>query len=174
MSDRERPQHDGRVLLVADHGLKDAEHLAPPEVNAVVDDFYTAIGGRDFFERLAARFYLLVSGDDLLAALFPNPDWDLQTRRLADHYISLYGDNDLTAAWDPRLHQAHTFFVITREHRTRWLELMRRAGHELGAPEPQFGEFMTIMKIASGEMMAVSRGAGLARGKRFHWDGSPR
>jgi hypothetical protein len=51
---------------------------------------------------------------------------------------------------------------------------MREGGARLDAPEPYFTEFMTIMKIASGEMMAVSRGAAIARGKRFHWDGTPR
>jgi hemoglobin len=178
MPDGNRPQHDGRVLLVArpggQDGLRDGEDLDRPEVDAVVQEFYSGIGGAAFFRRLTRAFYRLVSEDELLAPLFPDGDWDRQARLLAAHYIALYGKNDLTAAWDPRLHRAHTRFVITRDQRARWLELMRRAGAETGAPEPQFGQFMTIMKIASGEMMAVSRGAGLARGARFHWDGTPR
>jgi hemoglobin len=171
---KDAPQHDGRVLIVADRGIRDAERLSPADVAAKVDDFYTSIGGAGFFNRLARQFYALVADDDLLAPLFPPDDWDRQARRLAAHYIALYGRNDLTAAWDPRLHRAHAQAVITRDQRKRWLDLMGEAGRRLAAPEPQFSEFMTIMKIASGEMMAVSRGAAIARGERFNWDGSPR
>lgn len=168
------PAHDGKVLLVADQGVKPAEHMTASEVDAKVDDFYTGIGGAAFFRALATRFYELVSADDLLPALFPVHDWERHAGRLAEHYLRIYGENDLTAAWDPRMHQAHAHMLISRDHRLRWLALMREAGTSLAAPEPYFTEFMTIMKIASGEMMAVSRGAAIARGQRFHWDGSPR
>ncbi|MEO3808170.1 hypothetical protein ABGB17_04140 [Sphaerisporangium sp. B11E5] len=168
------PAHDGKVLLVADEGVKPAEHMTASEVDKKVEDFYTGIGGEAFFRALATRFYELVSRDDLLPALFPVHDWARHAERLAAHYVQIYGRNDLTAAWDPRMHQAHAHTLITRDHRLRWLALMREAGASLSAPEPHFTEFMTIMKIASGEMMAVSRGAAIARGQRFHWDGSPR
>jgi hemoglobin len=166
------PKHDGKVLLVADQGVRSAEHMSRADVDQRVDDFYAGIGGENFFRALADRFYELVSEDDLLAPLFPVADWPRQAERLAAHYIQLYGDNDLTAAWDPHLHQAHSHWLITREQRLRWLALMKRAGELMQAPEPHFTEFMTIMKIASGEMMAVSRGAAIARGERFHWDGT--
>ncbi|MFD7288560.1 truncated hemoglobin [Streptomyces sp. NPDC059863] len=168
------PQHDGKVLLVADQGLKSGDRMTPSQVDRKVEDFYAAIGGEPFFRALTARFYELVAEDEVLAPLFPVPDWATHADRLAGHFVRMYGDNDLTAAWEPRLHQAHSQVLIAREHRLRWLELMARAGASLNAPESEFGEFMTIMKVASGEMMAASRGAALARGERFHWDGSPR
>ncbi|MEU5987417.1 hypothetical protein ABZ806_00410 [Spirillospora sp. NPDC047418] len=168
------PKHDGKILLVADQGLKPGEEMTRSQVDDKVDDFYQGIGGAEFFATLAERFYALVAADDVLAPLFPVDDWPRQAERLAAHYVQLYGDNDLTAAWDPRLHQAHSHWLITREQRLRWLALMRRAGELVSAPEPYFTEFMTIMKIASGEMMAVSRGAAIARGRRFHWDGTER
>jgi truncated hemoglobin YjbI len=174
MSPEPKPQHDGKVLLVAENGVRPAEHMSRSDVDAKVDDFYRGIGGEAFFRALAAQFYALVAEDELLAPMFPVDDWPRQAERLADHYVQLYGENDLTAAWDPRLHQAHSHMLITRDQRLRWLALMKEAGARLDAPEPYFTEFMTIMKIASGEMMAVSRGAAIARGKRFHWDGTPR
>jgi truncated hemoglobin YjbI len=174
MSSNSVPEHDGKVLLVAEDGVRSAEHMSQSDVEKKVDDFYTGIGGEAFFRALTERFYALVAEDEVLAPLFPVNDWPRQAERLAAHYLQLYGKNDLTAAWDPRLHQAHSHMLITREQRLRWLALMKEAGALLDAPEPYFTEFMTIMKIASGEMMAVSRGAAIARGKRFHWDGTPR
>ncbi|WP_051722729.1 truncated hemoglobin [Streptomyces albus] len=174
MSPQPAPHHDGKILLVADKGLQDGGTMTPSQVDRRVEDFYTAIGGEPFFRALTARFYELVADDEVLRPLFAVTDWAMHGERLADHFVRMYGDNDLTAAWEPRLHQAHCHFLIARPHRLRWLELMARAGTELDAPQPAFGEFMTIMKVASGEMMAASRGAALARGERFHWDGSPR
>lgn len=168
-----QPRHDGKVLLVADQGLQSGEHMTSQQVDRRVADFWAGIGGAEFFDALTRRFYELVATDDVLAPLFPVPDWDQHAARLARHFCRMYGDNDLAAAWDPRMHQAHAHFLITREQRMRWLALMREAGTALDAPQPHFEEFLTIMKIASGEMTAVSRGAALARGERFHWDGTP-
>jgi truncated hemoglobin YjbI len=174
MSLKSVPEHDGKVLLVAEDGVRPAEHMSPSDVDKKVGDFYGGIGGEAFFRALATEFYTLVAQDEVLTPLFPVDDWPRQAERLAGHYLQIYGENDLTAAWDPRLHQAHSHFLITREQRLRWLALMKEAGARLDAPEPYFTEFMTIMKIASGEMMAVSRGAAIARGTRFHWDGTPK
>jgi truncated hemoglobin YjbI len=168
------PRHDGKILLVADEGIKSGEDMTRSEVDERVSDFYTGIGGAAFFQALTGQFYALVAEDDLLAPLFAVPDWTRHAARLARHYIQLYGENDLTVAWEPRLHQAHSHFLITRDQRLRWLALMQEAGSRLSAPEPHFTEFMMIQKIASGEMMAVSRGAAIARGQRFHWNGTPR
>jgi truncated hemoglobin YjbI len=173
------PEHDGKVLLVADGGLKPAEGMDQQQVEDKVDDFFTGLGGAAFFTALTVQFYELVSRDEVLAPLFAtsdgsSPDWSAHAGRLSAHFLQLFRDNDLRAAWDPRMHRAHTHFVVTREHRLRWLDLMREAGARTGAPEQLFTEFMTLMKIASGEMMAVSRGAAIARGNRLHWDGTPK
>jgi truncated hemoglobin YjbI len=167
------PRHDGKVLLVADQGLQSAERMTPAQVDRKVDDFWTGIGGAGFFQALTTRFYELVAEDEVLSPLFAVPDWSRHAARLYDHFRRIYGENDLTAAWDPKMHRAHAHFLISREQRLRWLALMKEAGTQLNAPEPHFGEFLTIMVIASGEMTAVSRGAALARGERFHWDGTP-
>lgn len=169
------PTHDGKVLVVAEgEQVRDGEHLDARTVSDVVADFYTAIGGARFFTELGERFYALVAEDDLLRPMFPRADWADQARGLSAHFHRIYGDNDLTAAWEPELHAAHTRRVITRAQRLRWLELMARAAESLDPPRKQLDEFLAIMKIASGEMMAASRGAAVARGERFHWDGTPR
>lgn len=168
-----KPVHDGRVLLVAEDGLKPGENLSPAQAAAKVDDFYEQIGGEEYFRKLCIRFYELVSVDDVLSPLFPEADWERQARTLWRHFVRLWGENDLTEAWRPGLQRAHTHWVITREQRLRWLELMRTAARAMGTPDKQFDEFMTILKIASGEMMAASRGAAIARNEAFHWDGTP-
>lgn len=168
-----KPVHDGRVLLVADGGLKSAENLSATQAAAKVDDFYGQIGGEEYFQRLCTCFYQLVSDDDVLSPLFPEADWDRQARTLWRHFVRLWGENDLTEAWRPGLQRAHTHWIITRQQRLRWLELMRAAAQKVGTPEKQLDEFMTILKIATGEMMAASRGAAIARNEVFHWDGTP-
>ena len=167
------PRHDGKILLVADQGIRSGEEMTKQDVDRKVDDFYRRIGGAPFFRALTEQFYALVAEDDLLRPLFAVTDWAAHARRLSDHYIRLYGANDLTAAWDPAMHSVHTRFLISRDQRLRWLELIRRAATALRPPEAEFEEFMMIQKIASGEMMAVSRGAAIARGTSFHWDGTP-
>ncbi|MGY0019269.1 truncated hemoglobin [Streptomyces sp. cg35] len=167
------PRHDGKVLLVAEQGLQSGEAMTAEQVDRKVSDFWTGIGGAEFFRALTTRFYELVSEDELLTPLFAVHDWARHAARLYDHFQRIYGENDLTVAWDPKMHQAHAHFLISRDQRLRWLDLMKEAGTQLDAPEPHFTDFLTIMKIASGEMMAVSRGSALARGERFHWDGTP-
>jgi truncated hemoglobin YjbI len=167
------PRHDGTVLLLADQGLQSGEGMTPTQVGRKVEDFWTGIGGDEFFRALTTRFYELVADNEVLSPLFPVPDWSRHAARLYHHFRRIYGGNDLTAAWDPKMHQAHAHFLISHEQRRCWLALMKEAGTQLNAPERHFNEFLTIMKVASGEMTAVSRGAALARGERFHWDGTP-
>ncbi|MEV4117144.1 hypothetical protein AB0J64_56775, partial [Nonomuraea sp. NPDC049695] len=104
-----------------------------------------------------------VADDPLLSPLFPG-SVERQANRLARHYIRMYGTPDLSEGWDPRFLKAHLHTVIGTRHRRQWLELMRRAGHEVDAPEPWFSDFMTTMINGSGAVSAASRGAALARG----------
>lgn len=169
------PQHDGRVLVAARGSqVLDAATLTPRQVDDLVSAFYAEIGSREFFTALGTRFYALVAGDDLLAQLFPKADWHVQARRLSAHFIRMWEHNDLTAAWDRRIHEKHSHQVITREQRLRWLDLIEEAATQVGAPRHRVEELVAVMKIASGEMMAASRGAAIARGEQFAWDGSPR
>lgn len=169
------PRHDGRVLVAA-HGSQvlDAATLSPRQVDDLVSSFYDEIGSREFFTALGTRFYELVALDSTLAPLFPKSDWHVQARRLTAHFIRMWEHNDLTAAWDRRIHEKHSHRVITRAQRLRWLDLIEEAATQVGAPRHRIEELVAVMRIASGEMMAASRGAAIARGEQFAWDGSPR
>jgi len=146
---------NGQVLLVEDITSAQVEQLAL--------HFFQSIGGAEFFHLLTSRFYRLVADDPVIGPMFRGtPEW--HARRLAEHYIRMYGTPDLSEGWDPRFLRAHLKVVIGTRHRTRWLELMRRAGEEIGAAEPWFSDFMATMTNGSGAVSAASRGAALARG----------
>src|SRR5690349_8614324 len=100
------PRHDGKVLLVAEQGLQSAEGMTATQVDRRVTDFWTGIGGAAFFQALTTRFYELVAEDDVLPPLFAVHDWDRHAARLYDHFSRIYGENDLAAAWEPKMHQA--------------------------------------------------------------------
>jgi truncated hemoglobin YjbI len=142
-----------------------------PTFSSTFPEFYEVIGGDAFFVRLADRFYELVAEDELLSPLFPRSDWSRQSRALSAHLRRLWGKDDRTEAWSPSLHEAHSHRVITQEQRWRWLELIGRAAKDAGAPDKQLEEFVAFMGIGSAEIMAVSRGAAIARGEAFAADG---
>jgi truncated hemoglobin YjbI len=152
----------GQVLLIED--------VTAEETRRAARHFFDSIGGADFFHRLASAFYRLVAADPLIGPMFPGPP-EQQARRLARHYIRMYGTPDLSEGWDERFLRAHLGSVIGTQHREKWLELMRRAGDEIGAPEPWFSDFISTMINASGAISAASRGAALARGLHLSRDG---
>jgi truncated hemoglobin YjbI len=149
---------DGEVVL--------AEDVTPAQTTAWLLRGYRDLGGQAFFQALTTAFYQLVAADEVLAALFPD-SWEEHAARLAAHYDRMYGQPDLSEAWAPRLLTAHTTVLISHRHRARWLDLMREAGRQVGAPEPVFSDFIASMVIASGDMMATSRGAAIARHVSF-------
>jgi truncated hemoglobin YjbI len=142
-----------------------------PTFSKTFPEFYHLIGGDAFFVRLANHFYELVAEDDLLSPLFPRADWSRQSRALSGHLRRLWGKDDRTEAWSPSLHAAHSHRLITQEQRWRWLELIGEAAKDAGAPRDQLEEFVAFMGIGSAEIMAVSRGAAIARGDAFTADG---
>lgn len=142
-----------------------------PTFSSTFPEFYEVIGGDAFFIRLADRFYELVAEDELLSPLFPRSDWVRQSRALSGHLRRMWGKDDRTEAWSPSLHAAHSHRLITQEQRWRWLELIGQAAKDAGAPAEQLEEFMAFMRIGSAELMAVSRGAAIARGEAFTVDG---
>lgn len=147
--------------------------VAHPTGSNTFPEFFEAIGGEAFFIRLSRRFYELVAADELLAPLFPAADWARQAKLLSSHFIRLWGRDDPAEAWRPGLQKSHTRWIITHEQRRRWLELIRQAATEAGAPDERLEEFITFMRLRAGQMTAVSRGAAVARGDSFGWNGHP-
>jgi len=141
------------------------------EAGKVALEAFEAMGGAEFFHRLAKTFYNLVSKDELIGPMFAG-HWDEHARRLARHFIRMYGMPDLTEAWNPNFLRAHLNSVIAQRHRLRWIALMAKAGEEISAPQPWFEDFMLVMLMsASTEVSGASRGAALARGQRLNEEG---
>jgi truncated hemoglobin YjbI len=163
----EVPDSEKLSFIIVDRGeVSTFQNASMEQAEDRAARFYEAIGGAEFFERLTSTFYRLVSEDDLIGPLF-TPVWERHARRLADHFIDVYGKRNLGAGWDPAIQSVHTTFIITHAHRERWLELMARAGRVIDAPEPEFSDLLNVLALASLDFMAVSRGAALARGDRF-------
>jgi truncated hemoglobin YjbI len=152
----------GKVLLIED--------MTEEHTSVIAREFFDQIGGADFFVGLATVFYRLVHADPVIGPLFrDSPEHD--ARRLADHFIRMYGTPDLSEGWDQRFLWAHLHSVIGNRHRRRWLELMRAAGTEVDAAEPWFSDFMSTLINASGAVSAASRGAALVRGLELDREG---
>ncbi len=91
---------------------------------------FDRVGGLDFFERLAARFYVGVRSDPVLLALYPQPD-DLDSARwrLAS-FLAQYWGGPTTYSDErghPRLRMRHATFPIDEAMRDRWLAHMAAA-----------------------------------------------
>ncbi|TDD68671.1 truncated hemoglobin [Actinomadura rubrisoli] len=155
-----------KVFIASEGGTELREDVTLDDAAAAASDFFDRIGGEDFFRRLTRAFYERVAQDELLSPLFEGA-WEHHSKRLADYFVNLYGTPDLLSAWEPRVLTAHTRFVVSNDQRLRWLELMREAGGDAGAPERELADFIGVMTIASLDMTACSRGAAIARGQRI-------
>lgn len=145
--------HNGVAVQTDEAGAK-------REAVRAFDEF----GGAEFFHLLARTFYSLVAKDDLIGPMFSG-NWDRQAKRLANHFIRMYGRPDLAEVWNPNFLRAHLDIVIGQRHRLRWIALMAEAGKEIGAPQPLFEDFMLVMLMsASVDVTSLSRGAAMARG----------
>jgi truncated hemoglobin YjbI len=151
-----------------------AEDISSAEVDRLALHFYNSIGGAEFFERITFRFYELVTVDDELGPLFADRPAHIHAKRLAAHFDRMYGVPNLSEGWSERFVRAHSLQLFSNDHRRRWLELMRRAGEDVGAPEPWFSDMMAVLTNASGVVLGISRGAALARGERFDREGKPK
>ena len=99
---------------------------------------YDAVGGMPFFERLVARFYEGVAGDEVLRPMYPEEDLGPAARRLT-LFLAQYWGGPTTYQEErghPRLRMRHAPFSIGRAERDRWLVHMRAAVADLDPPEP--------------------------------------
>lgn len=96
--------------------------------------FYDAVGGEPTFHRIAARFYELVAGDEVLRPLYPEADLGPAEERLRLFLIQQWGGPAMyTQLRGPtRLGARHMPFRIARPHRDAWLRAMRVAIDDAG------------------------------------------
>jgi hemoglobin len=100
---------------------------------------YEAVGGMPFFERLVDRFYDGVERDEVLLALYPQPDDLAGARHRLTLFLAQYWGGPQAYSDErghPRLRMRHMPFAIGPEARDRWLTQMREAVAAL-EPSPE-------------------------------------
>lgn len=96
------------------------------EVN---DSLWEQIGGTPVFEAIVETFYEGVKGDDVLAPMYPQDDWEgakWRLRTFLEQYWggpSTYSDN----RGHPRLRMRHAAYPVNALARERWLLHMNNA-----------------------------------------------
>ena len=101
--------------------------------------FYDEVGGRATFERLVARFYEGVAGDEVLRPMYPEADLGPAAERLR-MFLEQYWGGPTTYSEQrghPRLRMRHASFRVGPDARDRWLTHMRAAVDSLELPPAQ-------------------------------------
>jgi hemoglobin len=91
--------------------------------------FFDQVGGHETFRKLVHEFYLGVSGDPELRALYPEEDLGPAEDRLR-MFLEQYWGGPTTYSEQrghPRLRMRHVSFKVTPVQRDRWLKHMLAA-----------------------------------------------
>jgi hemoglobin len=95
-----------------------------------VASLYETVGGQPFFDELARRFYEEVRSDEVLLALYPDPeDLGPAAERLA-LFLAQYWGGPTTYSdrrGHPRLRMRHAPYRIGGDERDRWLRAVTTA-----------------------------------------------
>lgn len=98
-------------------------------MTAVTTSFYDQVGGHATFDKLVHEFYVGVSGDPELRALYPEEDLRPAEERLR-LFLEQYWGGPTTYSEQrghPRLRMRHHPFKVTPAQRDRWLRHMMAA-----------------------------------------------
>jgi hemoglobin len=97
-------------------------------VDLTEDQVYARLG-EEGFARLVRAFYTQVPGDSILWPMYPAHDLAGAEERLRDFLIGRFGGPPryIEQRGHPRLRMRHMPFVINREARDRWVQLMDKA-----------------------------------------------
>ena len=99
---------------------------------------YEAAGGMPFFEALVDHFYDGVAQDEVLLAIYPQPDDLAPARRHLTLFLAQYWGGPSTYSDErghPRLRMRHAPFAVGAEARDRWLVHMHAAVDSMDPPE---------------------------------------
>ena len=100
----------------------------------VTETFYEAVGGRETFRGIVARFYEGVADDDVLRPMYPEADLGPAADRLA-MFLEQYWGGPTTYSEQrghPRLRMRHAPYHVNPDARDRWLAHMKVAVQEAG------------------------------------------
>ncbi|WP_396894956.1 globin [Mycolicibacterium sp.] len=98
-------------------------------MRGVAETFYDAVGGAETFRTIVARFYELVSDDEVLRPLYPEEDLTGAEDRLR-MFLEQYWGGPRTYSdqrGHPRLRMRHAPFRIGFIERDAWLRCMHTA-----------------------------------------------
>ena len=121
--------------------------------------------GEAGFQRLVAAFYRQVPQDDVLGPMYPGGDFAGAEERLREFLIFRFGGPQtyLAKRGHPRLRARHAPFVVNRQARDRWVQLMDRALAEAELPEqatatlrPFFHEVATFLMNRPDDVASAS------------------
>ena len=119
------------------------------------DTLYAAVGGMPFFTRLVDAFYDRVQRDQVLVALYPEPEDLGPARERLRLFLAQYWGGPTTYSQErghPRLRMRHQPFAIDENARDRWLFAMRGALDELNPSTPFATALMDYFTMAADAM----------------------
>ena len=128
--------------------------LSPANPSRPPADFYTRVGGDEFFERLVHEFYTGVAGDPPLRALYPDEELTDAEERLRLFLMQYWGGPTTYSdqRGHPRLRMRHAPFPVTLDMRDRWLSHMRAALDKL-QPEPDLEAWLWRYFVMAADSM---------------------
>lgn len=115
---------------------------------------YEQLGGTDFFDALAARFYAGVAGDPVLRPLYPEDMTDAETN-LRDFLVQYWGgpDDYSRRRGHPMLRARHLPFSIGRPERDAWMHHMAAAVRSSDAPGELAAELLDYFERAATHLL---------------------
>lgn len=121
---------------------------------------YEAVGGEDFFERLAERFYAGVSADAELLSMYPNPtDLTDAKKHLAQFLVQYWGGPTTYSdtRGHPRLRMRHMPFAIGQAERDAWVRHMASAVESADDLDPEIAKrLMDYFTMAADHLINAS------------------
>ena len=120
-----------------------------------VTSFYDQVGGHETFRKLVHEFYIGVSSDPELRALYPEDDLGPAEDRFR-MFLEQYWGGPTTYGEErghPRLRMRHMPFRVTPEAKDRWLFHMRAAVDSLELPPLYEGTLWDYMERAALSMI---------------------
>jgi hemoglobin len=128
-----------------------------PVTPGEADSFYDAVGGEETFRLLVRRFYAGVAEDEVLRALYPEPDLSGAEERLRMFLVQYWGGprtySELRG--HPRLRMRHVTFRIGARERDAWLARMRASMDELALSEEQDAMLWDYLVMAAQSLVNV-------------------
>lgn len=124
----------------------------------VGETFYDAVGGAETFHTIVARFYALVSEDEVLRPMYPEEDLSGAEDRLR-MFLEQYWGGPRTYSdqrGHPRLRMRHTPYRIGPIERDAWLRCMHTAVASIDAQTLDDGhrrELLAYLEMAADAMV---------------------